>query len=114
MFDALQALLIGLGGPTSAVIVALITRRPIKKIENQVQNSHSTNLRDDIDGLGKKMDTVITEQKRERSERELMTLQAEVEHRKIWSAIRPDKPVPVTSETEIINLKREKQREDDR
>lgn len=45
--------LIGTGGATLTTIIARRHGKTLGSIENQVTNEHSTNLRDDIDGLGR-------------------------------------------------------------
>lgn len=109
--------------PTAGLVwVAFVNRAPLKKVDamakqilQQVQNDHDSNLREDIDGLGEKIDRVhraamhtADEQQRLAAKQELAQLQARVEHAKLWDAVTGgEPPMPPTTETEIIELKKE-------
>lgn len=118
--DNVIDLIVGVATPiistTGLVIIGWWQHGKLKRIERhaaatkeQVVNSHSSNMRDDLDKvlavqerIEEKQDKFATHIEKVEAKSELAMLHAQVEHSKLWNAITGgDPPMPKTSEIEI-------------
>lgn len=121
-------IIIALGAPlistTGLVIIGYWQHGKLRRIQSlseetreQVSNTHDTNLRDDMDKLAAgikriehrqskvdtKLDTVV-------AKHDLVAIQAQVEHARLWDAITGgDPPMPETTGTEILEVQQQKE-----
>lgn len=112
MSDAVTISIIGtVVGPAIILVIGWLLNRKVNHMRSdtaatkeQVQNSHKTNLRDDIDGMARDIRTVLRGQGRHENLIDTLTkdvggLRDEMGHirqveREQWKAIEDTRPVP--------------------
>lgn len=108
-----EAIVIAILTGVFAVIIELIRRmkKSVDSVNDQVKNTHSTNLRDDLDKVNTmliKVDNELTmmnlRQKTSDEERKLDAIQHQVEHAKLWQTMTGEPDMPPTQPLEIIQV----------
>lgn len=70
------ALVTGVAALATATVPILLQRKQLRRVEDQVVNSHSTNLRDDVDRVIEGLERVLANQRRH--DAELAALRADL------------------------------------
>lgn len=70
------ALVTGVAALATATVPILLQRKQLRRVEDQVVNSHSTNLRDDVDRVIEGLERVLANQ--HRHDAELAALRADL------------------------------------